>query len=845
MAQERAAVPTARTACGRPGQGLRPPLGLPSRQCSTCRQRRAVKTAASPSSGSGGGEAAAADEALAAASLSLSAEAASLHEAAHDALEAEEAEALAFIAEPPPLPGLPGPDAAWLHNASGAVPAAPGGAASGWIWAGAVLLAARLGRVTAQEARLDVRKLQFERERNRALSKELRVARERWAATEAERLASEDARRVEEAAAKARAEVQRQKEEQRRYQEAVAKEAERLRQEREAQRRVYEEEQAKLDAEIAARAEWERLIIEQQRAAARAAEEQRRREEEERKRRFEEERRQREEQERQEREEAIRRRIEERRRLEREKKKFAMRLEGSLAVERPPKGTLLPGPLQKEASVRLSGLCSTVLGGPAQPPPADFASLADAAEALPRVAGELCRQAADGYASVMRLQSMAGEGVLQWIDDTELQHWAFAGAARAAVAALAATQPVVQQFQEGGSAASRPAAFQCRTELGVLPADHPQRTDTLLRRVITSIESGDSEGAGRLLDDMLQGELELFRKDLPACPALGEQSTALLGSALLLSHLLCRALAERPFAASDAPAWFEATARMARSKLAEVAAGAPKDLLQLPATLLAAVLGSGNPVAEELLRLAEANLSAQTKKAREERERRAAAELAAKLVEEEWPDAAEIKAARRAEQDAKTPVPERCWALRNVAGTMSMGGPGERARARQLLEQAVLLKQQFAGAPNHPSVLPELMPLGELLSGEAEWQHNAAGVSALIMGCLSGVAAAYRQAGDPVSAAILLEASLRKFEEAAGVRHPAVKATMRAADAALEALTPEQRSQVAAARPNCEANIARVVAALTDELGAYQQGNPTTKVQRWDAEGAALVGPLR
>lgn len=31
-----------------------------------------------------------------------------------------------------------------------------------------------------------------------------------------------------------------------------------------------------------------------------------------------------------------------------------------------------------------------------------------------------------------------------------------------------------------------------------------------------------------------------------------------------------------------------------------------------------------------------------------------------------------------------------------------MGGPGERARARQLLEQAVLLKQQFAGAPDHP-----------------------------------------------------------------------------------------------------------------------------------------------
>lgn len=37
--------------------------------------------------------------------------------------------------------------------------------------------------------------LQFERERSRALSKDLLEARERWQATEAERAAAEDARR--------------------------------------------------------------------------------------------------------------------------------------------------------------------------------------------------------------------------------------------------------------------------------------------------------------------------------------------------------------------------------------------------------------------------------------------------------------------------------------------------------------------------------------------------------------------------------------------------------------------------------------------------------------------------
>ena len=41
-----------------------------------------------------------------------------------------------------------------------------------------------------------------------------------------------------------------------------------------------------------------------------------------------------------------------------------------------------------------------------------------------------------------------------------------------------------------------------------------------------------------------------------------------------------------------------------------------------------------------------------------------------------------------------------------------MGGPGERARARQLLEQAVLLKQQYAGAPGHPGAPVRLEQAG-------------------------------------------------------------------------------------------------------------------------------------
>jgi hypothetical protein len=45
-------------------------------------------------------------------------------------------------------------------SAVGPFPTAPLGSDGGWVVASAVLLAARIGRITVQEARMDVRKLQ-------------------------------------------------------------------------------------------------------------------------------------------------------------------------------------------------------------------------------------------------------------------------------------------------------------------------------------------------------------------------------------------------------------------------------------------------------------------------------------------------------------------------------------------------------------------------------------------------------------------------------------------------------------------------------------------------------------
>ena len=73
-----------------------------------------------------------------------------------------------------------------------------------------------------------------------------------------------------------------------------------------------------------------------------------------------------------------------------------------------------------------------------------------------------------------------------------------------------------------------------------------------------------------------------------------------------------------------------------------------------------------------------------------------------RLLEEEWPDEAEITAARIKEREAAVPVPERVWSLRNVAGTLGLGGPAERRRARHFLEQAVRLKEAWLENSEHP-----------------------------------------------------------------------------------------------------------------------------------------------
>ena len=298
-----------------------------------------------------------------------------------------------------------------------------------------------------------------------------------------------------------------------------------------------------LDAEYKARVEQEQRLIEEARQRANEEEERRRVEAEKQRQIAEQERLQREEDETSEREAEIRRKVDVRRRLEQEKQRFAVRLEGSVAVERPPKGTIIAGALQRDASIRVLVGSGSLLGGQVPWTVADFSSPDDAGAAVPALVAQQARAACDAAASAMRLQSMTGQGPMSAMDQPEQDHWMAMAAARTTVAGLTAAEASMAIFKKAPTGGPHTTKFNVRTEIGVLPADHPQRPEAVMGRAIALIEGGHAKQAvDDVLADSMQAENENFYAGLDTLPRSLSSAPRVLGFALELAHFLGRML---------------------------------------------------------------------------------------------------------------------------------------------------------------------------------------------------------------------------------------------------------------------------------------------------------------
>jgi len=721
-----------------------------------------------------------------------------------------------------------------------------------YLLTGIAIVASILGRLSAQEVRYDSARLFRNQESSRALSLELRRKRQEYKDQEGVRLATEQKRRVIEVTEKARQDAERQKEAQEKHEKMARKEEARRRKELEASRKEYEETQRKLDEEY-----QERLRKEQEALAEARRLDQEHREREQRERqedlaRRERERLEREAAEQRAREEAAAARVQARRDAENEMSKFAVRLEGSLEVSVPPAGTLLPGPMREEAIVRLTARTSSLMGGEGQVCEQDFHLLADMAAAAPSVVASAARSGVDNVASAFQLQKMGGQGPLMLMEPPEMDNWMRCAVARATLKGLAS---LTASNMASDMASASPAAhtFDCRTESGVLPADHPlsyqQVFAQLLDRVVEDPSSPDTVGlfmevAGEANDAFNEGLGSLGKHHHHHSLSATSQK---LGVCLFLAHFIDRSLYARPARESDAPAWFETCVEFCRKRLNEAFAGSPSDSLSPLSSIVTVVLGESHPMAVELADMAVRNTSEQTNLAVAERERARKAILAAKLLEEEWPDEEELRKARAREREATTPVTERIWALRNVASSLAIGNSGEVSRARQLLEQAVLIKQDMCESKDHPAVFPEALLLLKVIRGPSEWKEDASGVASLFLKISMNIADGYVRLEDLCSACIALELALNETEDAfVSLRNGATLRCVKRLEELSSQLSAEDCAALAASRRDQERVENLLSDAFTDSLGAYQKDGMATrrKHELWDEEGARMLGRL-
>jgi len=723
-------------------------------------------------------------------------------------------------------------------------PAAYTDEVSGWAVAVVMLLAARFGRRRASEdsrAPTDTQ-WQLTQGRRKALSSnpEVIVRQREYEAKHAEEQQARAATSLREARRRDEAERRAREERERQYREEANRETARLKAELEAQRKAFEEREAAMAAELAERAEKERKIMEEQAEKRRAEREAQRLKEEEERRRAEEERARREAQERAELEAARRKAREEAEKLRKLSRSFAATMEASISVAPAPRGSVTEGPLEREAVARVEASCSTAVGGGGNAYEQLFSSTEDCRSGGLMVVGAAARSAADAYISAVQLQNMTGQGVLQHMDELELEHWMRVASFRLQAAAEETLGGMLSRFSPRKQAAVE-ESLQVRTERRVLPAEHPQGTREVLERAIALIESGDAGRTGNGdVDDGANGPtgatkvlLRVMGAEAEAADVGGSGSAWRLGAeALVLAHFLDRVLDSRPSKTSDAPGWFEEAAALCRRLLSERARGVQRDSLMPVAAALQGALPDGHPVLKHMQELAQKNMSEAARARMEEKQRIIEAELQRRLLQEEWPDREELAAARMEEIEANTPIPERCWALRNVAGTLSIGGPGERARALTMLRRAVSLKEEHHRSKAHPGLLPELDALGECLSRSPELQEEAAATWERVLEIACLVAGRYRRDGLALEAAALQGGAAAELKGRLGADNGRVMAAEAAAGETLASL-PEDECEEAKAAMTSGSVIKRLVRDFTEDLAIYKQGKKS-RAELWE-----------
>jgi hypothetical protein len=120
-------------------------------------------------------------------------------------------------------------------------------------------------------------------------------------------------------------------------------------------------------------------------------------------------------------------------------------------------------------------------------------------------------------------------------------------------------------------------------------------------------------------------------------------------------------------------------------------------------------IGDSHPIAALVLQLAEGNMSLASKQAIVSKQQAIDLAIAEQTLEQER-SAERNSLKERAdkialERQKLTPLPERVWALRNVAANLALGNQSSRNKAKEFLIKALELQTAHLGQGLHPGKL--------------------------------------------------------------------------------------------------------------------------------------------
>ena len=467
-----------------------------------------------------------------------------------------------------------------------------------------------------------------------------------------------------------------------------------------------------------------------------------------------------------------------------------------------------------------------------------FESAARARVAATAMCTSVAKTAVAAWASDQRLKVMTGDAgpnsplspETGGFDECEFEHWTRVGGARLDAELRALTQRAgagveFKMRAPGGGDANQSASSDAElvVERAALPLTDRDNVANRLYAAMLAAGDGAFGVASEDLEWVARFELgQLHGLGGGLCfPAVREADLSdpdkrlkggLLALMVTLSHWLARARLELLGSASADPEASEADpgARKTYANCAALASrmltteanaegaswkamyldGFSGDVLNQAAATARAVLDARDPVRSVL-------------EAAEEEQRRKLAGVPT-TDEEAYPDReASRKARHKAERDA-VPLAEKLWAMRNAAAQMAASG--SKGQARSMLEEAYQLRAEALAkrrakeaeeaetrggnavtedAPGvvAPELLPELTALEDLFASEKAWARELAGVRAQVLKAVRTAADRAARAGDAARAAALLEGAAREYggERKLGPEHPAAKAAFAAA----------------------------------------------------------------